>query len=212
MIPAPASDMPHTLPGRTHAIGLFLVRLMAYLLRLHQADKTSVRADIAAMVHSAHGMVHTFIRNRAAAQLKAAGCLNEASALRSKPGELAPAASHTQTEPISPAELIERLEATIETFERAEALASALACMMLCVHCLTTPWQRRPRHAQIRRASAIQTRRVGLGPPKPVPVGRGPPYMSPLIPNLVWDPCQSAGKMPGGTSQAWIPAFAGMFG
>ena len=179
MIPAPASDTLRTLPGRTHAIGLFLARLMAYLLRLHQAGKTSVRADIAAMVSSAHGMVRSVIRNRAAAQLKAAGCLTEARALRSKPGALAPAASHTQTEPASPAELIERLQTTIDIFERAEALASTHASLMLCVHCLTTPWQRRPRNPiEISSHSVLMNRREGLGPPTAIPIARGPPYMS----------------------------------
>lgn len=177
MTPAPASDMPHTLPGGTQAIGLFLVRLMAYLLRLHQAGKTNVRPDIAAMVRSAHPIVHTFIRNRAAAQLKAAGCLTEARALRSKPGNLALAAAHTQTEPAAPAELIRQLQTTIETFERAEALASTLACLMLCVHCLTNPWQRSSnRLTVIHCGAAIQIRRVGFSPPTPIPVGRGPPY------------------------------------
>ena len=179
MTRAPASNLPHTLPGKTRVIGLFLARLMGYLLRLQHAGRAVVRADIAAMVHSAHGMVHSFIRNRAAAQLKAAGCLTEARALRVGPRDLAPAAPHTPSEPASPAELIERLQAIIDIFDHAEALASALVCMMLCVHCLTTPWQRGPRlHAIAQRAPTIQTRRMCPGSPTPYPMGRGPPHLS----------------------------------
>ena len=213
MTPAPAFDILHTLPGPNRLVGLFLARLFGYLLRLHHAGQTEAPADIVSMVHSADDMVDACIRYLAACQLNAAGCPAAAEALRSTPEDCTPAASQTLMESASPAELIERLQTSIDMFERAEALASELACLMLCLHCLISPWRRGPRlHTGLIRAPALQARRLGLGPPTPYPMGRGPPAFSPPIPNLIWDPCQSTGKVQGGTSQAWIPAFAGIFG
>ena len=42
------------------------------------------------------------------------------------------------------------------------------------------------------------------------PTGCAPLY--PQIPDLVWDPSLSAGGMPGGEAQAWVPAYAGTAG
>ena len=126
MTTAPAFDMLHTLPGPNRLVGLFLARLLGYLLRLHHTGQTDVPADIASMVRSADDMVDACIRYLAACQLNAAGCPAAAEALRSTPKDHAPAA-HTVMEPVSPAELIERLQASIDMFERAEALASELA-------------------------------------------------------------------------------------
>ncbi|WP_293613315.1 hypothetical protein [Ponticaulis sp.] len=137
-------------------------------------------ADIVSMVRSADDMVEACIRYLAAGQLNAAGCPTAAEALRSTTEDLAPVASHTIMEPASPAELIEQLQASIDMFERAEALASELACMMLCVHCLITPWQRGPRlHTGLMRAPALQTCRLGFTPPTAIRVARGPPIRAP---------------------------------
>lgn len=175
MIHAPASDMLNTLPGPSRLVGLFLARLLGYLLRLHHAGHTIVPAEIVSMVRSADVMVDASIRYLAAGQLNAAGCPAAAEALRSTREDLAPSTS----EPASPAELIEQLQATLDTFERAEALASELACLMLCVHCLITPWQRGPRlHTDIQRAPAFPRRRLGFTPPTAISVARGPPGMS----------------------------------
>lgn len=179
MITAPAFDMLHTLPGPNRVVGLFLARLLGYLLRLHHAGHTMVPAEIASMVRSADAMVEASIRYLAAGQLNAAGCPAAAEALRSTLEDLAPAAAHTCAGPVSPAELIEQLQITLETFERAEALARELACLMLCVHCLITPWQRGPRlHTSLQRAPALQPRRLGDTPPTVISVARGPPSMS----------------------------------
>lgn len=177
MITAPASDMLNTPPGPNRLVGLFLGRLMSYLLRLHYAGHRVVPAEIVSMVRSADAMVEASIRYLAAGQLNAAGCPAAAQALRSTLVDLALAASHTFPEPASPAALIEQLQTTLDTFERAEALARELACLMLCVHCLTNPWQRSSnRLTVIHCGAAIQIRRVGFSPPTPIPVGRGPPY------------------------------------
>ena len=190
MTTAPAFDMLHTLPGPNRLVGLFLARLLSYLLRLHHAGQTVVPAEIVSMVRSADAMVEASIRYLAAGQLNAAGCPAAAEALRSTLDNLAPAATHTFAEPASPAELIEQLQTTLETFERAEALARELALVMLCVHCLISPWQRGPRHAP----SALRARSRGHGftgsmsiarsPQTAIRVARGPPIRAPNI----WPP------------------------
>lgn len=179
MITAPAFDVLHTLPGPNRVVGLFLARLLGYLLRLHQAGHTMVPAEIVSMVRSADAMVEASIRYLAAGQLNAAGCPAAAQALRSTLEALTPAAPDTFAEPASPAELIEQLQTTLETFERAEALASELACMILCMHCLITPWQRGPRlHTGVEHSATLQPRRPGVTPPTTIRVARGPPGMS----------------------------------
>ena len=180
MIHAPAFDMLHTLPGPNRLVGLFLVRLLSYLLRLHHAGHAMVPAEIVSMVRSADAMVEASIRYLAAGQLNAAGCPAAAEALRSHLDHLAPAASHTSAGPASPAELIEQLQTTLDIFERAEALARELACLMLCVHCLITPWQRGPRlNTGVKHAAAHQPRRPGVTPPTAIRVARGPPIRAP---------------------------------
>ncbi|HBH88907.1 MAG TPA: hypothetical protein DDY27_03325 [Hyphomonadaceae bacterium] len=184
MITAPAFDMLHTLPGPSRVVGLFLARLLSYLLRLHHAGHTIVPAEIVSMVRSADAMVEASIRYLAACQLNAAGCPAAVESLRSNLEDLAPSALHTFIEPASPAELIEQLQTTLGTFERAETLARELACLMLCVHCLIIPWQRGPRHAP----SALRTPARGHGftgsmsiarsPQTAIRVARGPPSMS----------------------------------
>lgn len=172
MTTAPAIDMLHTLPGPNRLVGLFLARLLGYLLRLHHAGHTMVPAEIVSMVRSADAMVEASIRYLAAGQLNAAGCPTAAEALRSTLDDLTPAAPHTFTEPSSPAELIEQLQTTLETFEHAETLARELACLMLCVHCLITPWQRGPRfQTGIDCAAPLQTRRLDFTPRTNVSVG-----------------------------------------
>ncbi len=176
MITAPAFDKLHTLPGPNRVVGLFLVRLLGYLLRLHHAGQTVVPADIAAMVRSADAMVEASIRYLAAGQLNVSGCPAAAETLRSTLDDHSPAAAHTFAEPASPAELIEQLQTTLETFESAEALARELACLMLCVQCLITSWQRGTRlHTGVERAPALQPRRLGVTPPTAIRVARGPP-------------------------------------
>ncbi len=184
MITAPASDTLHTLPCPNRLVGLFLARLIGYLLRLHHAGQTVVPAEIVSMVRSADAMVEAAIRYLAAGQLNAAGCPAAAQALRSTLDDLAPATAHTFNEPVSPAELIERLQTTLETFERAEALARELACLMLCVHCLISPWQRGPcLYTGVKHVPALQPRRLGFPPQTTIRVARGPPGMSPPPPD-----------------------------
>ena len=179
MITAPAFDKLHTLPGPNRLVGLFLARLLSYLLRLHHAGHTIVPADIVSMVRSADAMVDASIRYLAAGQLNAAGCPAAAEALRSTLDDLAPATAHAFAEPASSAELIEQLQTTLETFQRAEVLARELACLMLCVHCLITPRQRGPRLLTgVKHAPALQPQRLSVTFRTAIRVARGPPGMS----------------------------------
>ena len=134
-------------------IGLFLARLLAYLVRVHAAGEAVVPKDIAAMAHSAEALVSQFIRMRAAEQLKACGFTFAANAMRAPDGlrhlrRSAQAAggadSEVNCEPVTPAELIDRLQTTIETFERAEDMASLLARVIVCALAYIFPEVREP--------------------------------------------------------------------
>ena len=196
----PASYDPYASPGPGQVIGLFLARLIAYLMRLQTNGQTIVPDDIACMVASAEGMVHHVIRAQAAAQLKHAGFTEAARAMRD-PEALREARRSAQAaggadslvcncspapslrlervqgcNPASPAELIDRLQTTIETFDRADALASQLAHMILCALAFVFPETReRPAFARPDNASC----RVGFSPPTIIPAGQGPPYFWP---------------------------------
>ena len=212
----------HTL-GPGQVIGLFLARLLACLLRLRARGETAAPPHIAPMVSAADAIVHAYICNLAAGRLKSAGYSYAADALRTARADNA---SPADAEPTSPEALIARLEDTIATFHQAQALSVYFARLVFCALCMITVDEGtaiRP-HSALRAPS--RSRRftgftlIARSPHKrwrkssstPSPMGRGPPDFSPTIPNLFWDPCQSAGKMPGGSSQAWIPAFAGISG
>ena len=222
----PASYVPHASPGPGQVIGLFLARLFAYLMRLQTSGQTVVPDDIAYMVGSAERLVTHVIRAQAAAQLKHAGYTDAARAMRD-PDVLREARRSAQTaggadtlvsccsgvpsarleraqgrNPTPPAELIDRLQKTIETFERADALASDLARMILCAMAFVFP-ETRERTAYARPDNA--TCRVGPGPPTIIPAGRGPPCFWP-------PPLLDPGPPPGKASEIkdhYINSFPG---
>ena len=215
MKPAPASFTPSSASGAAQMIGLFLARLWAALLRLEASQAAIAPAEAASMVHAGEAMVHAFIRGLAATELQAAGFPDAAKALRRACADGAGATSPTHMDPVSPAELTRRLEASLLMFERAEALAHQLACMMVCALGLTFSQSRGAQGdnlVSLAEQAALSAVYVKLSftrakqrypiPPTPIPVGQGPPDCSPPIPNLIWDPCRSAGKMPGDTSLA----------
>ncbi len=146
--PASLSNLASHDPRRV--IGLFLARLLAYLVRLHAAGEAVVPKDIAAMAHSAEALVSQFIRMRAAARLKASGLTFAANAMRAPDipiGAHLPSARMERDqnyEPVTPAELIGRLQTTIETFERAEDMASLLARVIVCALAYIFPEVREP--------------------------------------------------------------------
>ena len=177
MKPAPASFTPSSASGAAQIIGLFLARLWAALLRLEASQAAIAPAEAAAMVRAGEAMVHAFIRGLAATELQAAGFPGAAKALRVACADGAGATSPTHMDPVSPAELTRRLEASLLMFERAEALAHQLACMMVCALGLASSQSRGAGlHTEIKRGSAVQTCRVGLGPRGRGLVGQGPPY------------------------------------
>ena len=222
----PASYDPHASLGPGQVIGLFLARLFAYLTRLQTNGQTMVPDDIACMVASAEGMMHAFIRMRAADQLKTAGYTDAARAMRD-PDALREARRSAQAAggadtlvcncsrapsprleraqgcaPVSPAELIDRLQTTIETFDRADALASQLARMILCALAFVSP-EAPERTAFARPDNA--TCRVGFSPPTIIPAGRGPPYFWP-------PPLLDPGPVPGTAAEIkdhYINSFPG---
>ena len=150
MYSAPASFTNLSSHHPRGVIGLFLARLLAYLVRLHAAGEAVVSKDIASMALSAEALVSQFIRMRAAARLKASGMTFAANAMRAPD---MPVCSHQPTtrmerdqncEPVTPAELIGRLQTTIETFERAEDMASLLARVIVCALAYIFPEMREP--------------------------------------------------------------------
>ena len=201
MFPEPASHTPHAALGPGQVIGLFLARLFAYLMRLQTNGQTIVPGDIAYMVGSAERLVNHVIRAQAAAQLIHAGYTDAARAMRD-PDALREARRSAQTAggadtlvsccsrapsprleraqgcaPATPAECIDRIQKTIETFEQADALASQLARMILCAMAFVFP-ETRERSVHARADALLPNRpcKVGLGPPMITPVGQGPPY------------------------------------
>ena len=176
------------------AVGLFLAKLFAYLVRLQTSGQTIVPDDIAYMVGSAEDMVHGCIRMRASAQLKTVGYTFASEAMRapggsvqskSGAGSLVRYCSRAPSlrtegvqgcEPVSPEDLLDRLTTTIETFDRADDLADQLARMVLCSLAFVFPQTRKPLFFA---RSANDSCRVGLGPQTINPVGQGPPYTWP---------------------------------
>lgn len=142
--PASLSNLSSHDPRRV--IGLFLARLLAYLVRLHAAGEAVVPKDIAAMALSAEVLVSQFIRMRAAARLKASGLTFAANAMRAPDIPVSPHLPERaqNCEPVTPAELIGRLQTTIETFERAEDMASLLARVIVCGLAYIFPEVREP--------------------------------------------------------------------
>ena len=202
MSPEPASLIVQAVLDPRRVIGLFLTHLFAYLVRLQASGQTAVPKDIACMVSSAEAMVNHVIRTLAAKQLREVGYTDAARALRDPEGlrnarKLAQSTSaadslvcsreaevrieHAQgCEPDTPEDLIHRLQTTIEAFERADEMASLLVRMIVCAMVYVFPETReRPLHARNHADHGIEHCRVSLGPPKPIPVGRGPPYAWP---------------------------------
>ena len=133
MNPAPASVASQHAPGPGRVIGLFLARLLACLLRLRASGETIAPSYIAHMVTSAEDMVHAYICNLAALRLKTAGYTHAARALRTTRADRRPT---THAEPVSPEDLIARLEDTITTFNEAEALSVHFARLVFCALCM----------------------------------------------------------------------------
>lgn len=186
MSPEPASAINISSLSPRGVIALFLTRLLAYLVRLEASHATFIRPDIANMVISADRMVQNYVRKLTVEQLKRAGYITAARAIcdslaaknrrsRSDQGEAgSDIVKHT------PTELIARLETTIETFERSDALANTLARIIV----YTLVYFSAESSGSLGAVCAetrhqMQTCRVGFSPPAIIPVGQGPPYIWP---------------------------------
>ena len=143
MNPAPSSAPDYTSLTIGQLIGLNLARLYAWCIRLQASGETRAPRDLARMVISTEAMVHSYVRMLASSQLERAGFTFAANAMRtpiwqradSFVGSRAPSLRIERAqgcELISSAELSDRLQATIENFERAEILASHLARVIVC--------------------------------------------------------------------------------
>ncbi|MDF1680472.1 hypothetical protein [Ponticaulis sp.] len=167
MIPAPSSVPDYTSLTIGQLIGLNLARLYAWCMRLQASGETRAPRDLVRMVISTDAMLHSYVRMLASSQLERAGFTYAANAMRmpiwQRAGRLvgsrAPSVrieraqgcavcSHEAevlTEPtqgcdlISLGELFDRLQTTIENFERAEILASHLARVIVCALAYLVP-------------------------------------------------------------------------
>ena len=172
MTPAPSSAPDYTSLTIGQLIGLNLARLYAWCMRLHESGETRAPRDLARMVISTDTMVHAYVRMLASNQLKQAGFTFAANAM-STPiwqrtegfvGSRAPSAciqpargcavcsheaeTHIELvqgcDLVSLAELFDRLQTTIENFDRAEILASHLARVIICALAYLEPDVRAP--------------------------------------------------------------------
>ena len=171
MNPAPSSASDYTSLTIGQLIGLNLARLYAWCMRLQTAGETRAPRDLAQMVISSDAMVHSYVRMLASKQLERAGFAFAANAMRTPVwqraegfvGSRAPSVrieraqgcrvgsreTNAHIEPtqsgelISSTELINRLQTTIENFERAETLASHLARVIVCALAFFEPEERK---------------------------------------------------------------------
>lgn len=198
----PASAHPYASLSLAQMIGLNLAKLYAWLVRFEASGETKVPSDIAHMVTSTDWLVQAFIRMLASQQLERAGFTFAALAMRVPNCSREPAAHIELAQGCSPAELLARLETTMENFDRAEAIASTLARVIVFALVYVSPETRRTSciaplsirldagrsarpigAASVANRREIKTCRSSQGPPDPWP----PPY--PSIPDLIWDPC-----------------------
>ncbi|WP_022692983.1 hypothetical protein [Ponticaulis koreensis] len=170
MTPAPSSVPDYTSLTIGQLIGLNLARLYAWCMRLQATGEIRAPRDLAQMVISTDVMVHAYVRMLASNQLERAGFVFAASAMRMPiwqrtdglvcsraPSERIERAqgcrvgsreSNAHIELVqgcdlhSMAELFDRLQTTIENFERAEILASHLARVIVCALAFLEPEER----------------------------------------------------------------------
>ena len=177
---------PHTASGVGQLIARFLERLAACLLRLEASGETLAPADLTNWVVSADALVHGYVRMHTAEQLTRAGYFEAARAMRTYgvcSREPAVHIEHAQScTSVTPADLLAQLNATIETFNRAEEIASVLARIILCALLYVSPDEDRPPFLalfSIRAVRKANRRKAGTGPTSIDPTGRGPPFWIP---------------------------------
>ena len=149
MNPAPSSVPDYSSLTIGQLIGLNLARLYAWCMRLHATGETRAPRDLARMAISTDAMVHSYVRMLASTQLERAGFTFAANAMRTPIWKRAcshEAEVHIESDQgcdlISLVELSDRLQTTIENFERAETLASHLARVIVCALAYLEPAER----------------------------------------------------------------------
>ncbi len=155
MNPAPSSLPDYTSLTIGQLIGLNLARLYAWCMRLQASGETRAPRDFARMLISTDAMVHSYIRMLASTQLEQVGFAYAANAMRMPIWQRADSFVFSRAPSVrieraqgcdlnSLAELSDRLQTTIENFERAEVLASQLACVIICALAYLEPEVRTP--------------------------------------------------------------------
>ena len=143
MNPAPSSAPDYTSLTIGQLIGLNLARLYAWCMRLQATGEMFAPRDLARMVISTDAMLHSYVRMLASNQLERAGFTYAANAMRMPIWQRADSLVCSRAPSVrieraqgcdlnSMAELFDRLQTTIENFERAETLASHLARVIVC--------------------------------------------------------------------------------
>jgi hypothetical protein len=140
----PASVIPLKSLSPCRLIGLYLARLLAYLVRLETSCPKAASPDDAQRVASAEAMVYGFIRLLAAAQLESAGYTSSAHTMRTQAALWTDTTVQTDSGQATPADLIARVKVIIANFERADALAHLLACIIICARGGAAPETRGP--------------------------------------------------------------------
>ncbi|MAT36043.1 MAG: hypothetical protein CMK06_13050 [Ponticaulis sp.] len=222
----PAKPNLHAALSLDQIIGLFLAQLYDWLIRFERSGVRVAPHYIAQNVAKADALVYAFIRMRAAAKLERAGYAETARAMRTPPYERAEAEfSICAREPVvridqaqghdgaTPAELLSRLQITIENFERTEALATVMARMVVYTLSFLTPETREvpdyAHPADLGLTSGSRPSLIAL-------MGEGLPYQwpppSPPIPDLIWDPRLRTRSGHALSAKAWTAALAGVVG
>ena len=201
MSPEPANAASYNDLTLDRVIGLFLARLIAYLVRLDASGYIFAPSDLAHKVASAEGMVHAFIRMLASEQLESAGLTDAAKAMRNpvwmrnKP---VPLIDQTAMTPVRTAELMKRLKNAMADFEQADAMASMLArIILLAMTCAFPETRERPARPRPNAHTGNEPCRAGLGSPTIIPAGQGPPCFWP-------PPLLDPGPKPGTAGDIWL--------
>ncbi len=174
-------------PGR--AIGLFLARLLASLLRLRASGEVNFPPYIAKMVSTADDMVRAYICNLAAVRLKSAGYAHAARVLRATRVDRPATAPSAHIEPASLDELTARLEGTITLFHQAEVMSEYFARLVFCALCMISTDELADIFLVAANFAKLRFA-VGRGSARQygTTAGRGPPYCQQTSPMVDYGP------------------------
>ena len=193
----PANVLSEHATGPNRAIGLFLARLWASLLRRRASGEATLPPYIAQMVASAEDIVRAYICNLAAVRLKSAGYAEAARVLRTTRMDRPDIAPCAHIELASLDEQTARLDDTITLFHQAEALSAHFARLVFCALCMIftgegtasrPPFALRAPSRDHRLTGSVFIARSPVNGGRrssqnPIAMGRGPPGFSPPYPS-----------------------------